>query len=144
MPEQTLHILLIEDDSDDVELLKEAFTSNDIAFNMEVIAEGDKVATYLENFEAVPSLIVMDLNLPKTSGKEIMKMIKDSAVFKTIPLIVFSTSSAKEDIKYAYSMGASKFITKPVTIEGWNATVITMKQVALENGDLRMDRGIEN
>lgn len=133
MSKQTLHILLIEDDTDDVELLKEAFTTNGIPFIMDVISEGDRVTPYLENVGAIPTLIVMDLNLPKTSGKEIMKLLKDSAVFKSIPLIVFSTSSAKEDIKYAYSMGADKFITKPVTMEGWDATAIAMEQIASQN-----------
>jgi DNA-binding response OmpR family regulator len=125
MSEQTLHILLIEDDVDDIELLQEAFANNGIAFTMDVLKEGDKIAWYIENYSTVPSLIVMDLNLPKASGREIMKMVKDSATFKIVPLIVFSTSSAKDDILYSYSMGASKFITKPATLEGWNSTVLT-------------------
>ncbi|MEJ7769565.1 MAG: response regulator [Chitinophagaceae bacterium] len=130
MSEQTLHILLIEDDIDDVDLLKEAFVINNIDVSLEVINEGDKVAPYLANVELTPSLIIMDLNLPKTSGREILKMIKTLPAFQYIPLVVFSTSSARDDINYAYSMGASKFITKPVNIEGWNSTVIIMEQVA--------------
>lgn len=118
-----LKLLLIEDDMDDVELLKEAFSDNNVEYEMEVIMEGDRVKPFLQNAEFIPTIIIMDLNLPKTDGKEILKDIKLTDAFKTIPLIVFSTSSSKEDIEYAYSLGANKFITKPTTIAGWNETI---------------------
>lgn len=119
----TLKVLLIEDDIDDVELLKEAFSDNNVAYELEVIMEGDRVKPYLENAEFIPGIIIMDLNLPKTDGKEILKDIKSTDAFKSIPLIVFSTSSSREDVEYAYSLGANKFITKPTTIAGWNETI---------------------
>ena len=119
----TLKLLLIEDDMDDVELLKEAFSDNNVEYEMDVIMEGDRVKPYLENAEFIPGIIIMDLNLPKTDGKEILKDIKSTDAFKSIPLIVFSTSSSKEDVEYAYSLGANKFITKPTTIAGWNETI---------------------
>ena len=118
-----LKLLLIEDDMDDVELLKEAFSDNNVEYEMEVIMEGDRVKPFLQNAEFIPTIIIMDLNLPKTDGKEILKDIKLTDAFKNIPLIVFSTSSSKEDIEYAYSLGANKFITKPTTIAGWNETI---------------------
>ena len=68
-----LDILLIEDDIDDVDLLKDALLENDVAYQMEVIMEGDKVFSYLKNAETLPEIIVMDLNLPKTDGKEILQ-----------------------------------------------------------------------
>ena len=119
----TLKLLLIEDDTDDVELLKEAFSDNQVEYEMEVIMEGDRVKPFLENAEFIPTIIIMDLNLPKTDGKEILKDIKATDAFKTVPLIVFSTSSSKDDVEYAYSLGANKFITKPTTIAGWNETI---------------------
>jgi DNA-binding response OmpR family regulator len=120
---ENLKVLLIEDDMDDVELLKEAFGDNKVQYEMEIIMEGDRVKPFLQNAEFIPSIIIMDLNLPKTDGKEILKDIKSTDAFKTIPLIVFSTSSSKEDIEYAYTLGANKFITKPTTIAGWNETI---------------------
>jgi DNA-binding response OmpR family regulator len=120
---QKLKVLLIEDDIDDVDLLKEAFSDNQVEYEMEVIMEGDKVSPYLLNAENIPGIIIMDLNLPKTDGKEILKEVKASDSFKNIPLIVFSTSSSREDAEYAYSLGANKFITKPTTIAGWNETI---------------------
>lgn len=131
MPDQSLKIFLIEDDLDDVELLKEAFINNNISFSMEVIMEGDKVEPYLENYTVFPSIIVMDLNLPKMNGKEILKIIKSSAIFKAVPLIVLSTSASKDDIEYSYAMGAAKFITKPVNMEGWDKTVELIAEIGL-------------
>jgi DNA-binding response OmpR family regulator len=125
-----LKLLLIEDDIDDVDLLKEAFSDNNITYEMQVIMEGDRVSPYLANPDSIPSIIIMDLNLPKTDGKEILMEIKSSDAFKNLPLIVFSTSSSKEDVQYAYSLGANKFITKPTTIAGWNETIEIIIDIA--------------
>ena len=127
---ENLKVLLIEDDMDDVELLKEAFGDNKVEYEIEVIMEGDRVKPFLETAEYIPTIIIMDLNLPKTDGKEILIDIKATDVFKSIPLIVFSTSSSKEDIEYAYSLGANKFITKPTTITGWNETIEVIMHLA--------------
>ena len=129
MPEN-LKVLLIEDDMDDVELLKEAFGDNNVEYEMEGIMEGDRVQPFIETAEYIPTIIIMDLNLPKTDGKEILKGIKATEAFKSIPLIVFSTSSSKEDIEYAYSLGANKFVTKPSTIAGWNETIEVIVHLA--------------
>ena len=131
---QKLKVLLIEDDIDDVDLLKEAFSDNRVEYEMAVIMEGDKVSPYLTSPETIPGIIIMDLNLPKTDGKEILKEIKSTEIFKNIPLIVFSTSSSKEDAEYAYSLGANKFITKPTTIAGWNDTISVIVHLSKLNG----------
>ncbi len=72
----------------------------------------------------------MDLNLPKTDGKEILSEIKSSSPYTNIPIVVLTTSSSKEDIDYCTRMGISKFITKPATIEGWNNTINSIMAVA--------------
>lgn len=125
-----LEILLIEDDIDDVDLLKEALNDNDIQYEMEVIMEGDKVHSYLNKTESLPEIIVMDLNLPKTGGKEILQEIKSSSPLINIPIVVLTTSSSQDDIEYCYKMGINKFITKPSTIEGWNSTIHLIMDVA--------------
>ena len=131
---QKLKVLLIEDDIDDVDLLKEAFSDNRVEYEMAVIMEGDKVGPYLTSPDTIPGIIIMDLNLPKTDGKEILKEIKSTEIFKNIPLIVFSTSSSKEDAEYAYSLGANKFITKPTTIAGWNETISVIVHLSKLHG----------
>jgi DNA-binding response OmpR family regulator len=125
-----LDILLVEDDIDDVDLLKDALNDNNVSYEMEVIMEGDKVYNYLKESERLPGIIVMDLNLPKTDGKEILQEIKSNSPFIDIPIIVLTTSSSPDDMAYCNSMGISKFITKPVTIEGWNTTINSILDVA--------------
>src|SRR5215212_5282477 len=130
-----LSILLIEDDIDDVDLLKEALDDNNVDYEMEIIMEGDKVYNYLEAAETLPGVIVMDLNLPKVGGKEILSEIKSSFSFIEIPIVILTTSSSKDDIDYCNSMGISKYITKPATIEGWNATINSIVNVALASSN---------
>ena len=130
-----LDILLIEDDIDDVDLLKGALNENDVSYQMEVIMEGDKVYAYLKALSILPGVIVMDLNLPKISGKEVLVKIKSSSSFTGIPVIVLTTSSAKDDIDYCNKMGISKYITKPVTIEGWNTTINSIINVAISGSN---------
>ncbi|TDH25498.1 response regulator transcription factor [Segetibacter sp. 3557_3] len=129
MEETTIRILLIEDDIDDVDLLNDALQDNEVVYNMQVIMDGDKVYDYLHSGASFPEIIIMDLNLPKTDGKQILKEIKAST-FKDVPLLVLTTSSAKEDIDYCYSLGANKFLTKPATIEDWNYTINSILKVA--------------
>ena len=127
---KALDILLIEDDIDDVDLLKDALVENDVHYQMQVIMEGDKVFPYLQTTDTLPEIIVMDLNLPKTDGKEILQEIKSTLSLTQIPIVVLTTSSSKEDIDYCHKMGISKFITKPATIDGWNATIHSIVHVA--------------
>ena len=100
---------------------------------MDVVMEGDKVKDYIKNCNTLPHVIVMDFNLPRVHGREIMKEIKANDNFRNIPLIVLTTSTAKEDVEYSYKMGADSFITKPTTIQGFNATVGTIVQLATIN-----------
>jgi CheY-like chemotaxis protein len=125
-----IQIFLIEDDVDDIELLEVSLKDNNVSYNMDVVMEGDKVQDYLQNCKRLPHIIVMDFNLPRVHGREIIKQIKSNEEFRNIPLVVLTTSTAKEDIEYSYKMGANSFITKPTTIQGFNATVGTIVQLA--------------
>src|SRR4051794_37721049 len=123
-------ILLIEDDMDDIDLLKEALNENNVPYHLEVIMEGDKVSNYLKNIGTLPEIIVMDLNLPKTGGKEILHDLKTSSPLNCIPIIILTTSSSREDIDYCNKMGIKKFITKPASMEGWHSTIHSILKVA--------------
>lgn len=125
-----LDILLIEDDMDDIDLLKDAFEDNKVPYHMEVIMDGDKVSGYLESVETLPEIIVMDLNLPKIDGKEILLELKSSFYLTNIPIIILTTSSSREDIDYCNNMGIRKFITKPASMDGWNSTIHSIINVA--------------
>jgi DNA-binding response OmpR family regulator len=129
----TLKILLIEDDADDIELLKEAFEQNGIRCDIDVVMEGDKAIPWLQNIDELPHVIVMDFNLPKLHGREILSQIRESETFNAIPLMVLTTSASQDDIRYAFSMGADKFITKPNTMQGFNTTVEAIVSLAGES-----------
>lgn len=108
---------------DDIELLKDAFEQNNVNCKIDVVTEGDKAIPFLEKTPDKPHVIVMDFNLPKLHGREILLQIRSSRQFADIPLMVLTTSAAADDMRYAFSMGAKKFVTKPNTMEGFNSTV---------------------
>src|SRR4051812_17164203 len=110
-----LDILLIEDDIDDIDLLKDALNENKVPYHLDIIMEGDKVYNYLENAKTLPGIIVMDLNLPKIGGKEILHELRSSFYLTGIPIIILTTSASKADIEYCNNLGIRKFITKPAT-----------------------------
>lgn len=128
---KALDILLIEDDIDDVDLLKDALLEKNLQHKIEVIMEGDQVFNHLQIANNLPDVIVMDLNLPKTGGREILQAIKATCALAQIPIVVLTTSSSQQDIDYCAKMRISKFITKPATIEGWDAAIDSILQVAL-------------
>ena len=127
---QEIKILLIEDDADDIELLAEAFRSNNIAFRMESIMEGDKVLLYLAAHNEVPDVIVLDFNLPKLHGREILPVIKNAEHYKNVPVVVLSTSASQDDILFAKELGAAEYITKPVSLREFNHTVRVIAEKA--------------
>ena len=118
-----IKILLIEDDPDDVELLQDSLNDENVVYEMNVINDGELVLDYLHKNTTVPDIIVLDLNLPRVHGKEILKKIKITPPYENIPLLILTTSSAKEDIEFSYKHGANKFLNKPTTIESFKSTV---------------------
>jgi len=127
---QTLHVLLIEDDADDVELLQEAFANNGVVHTMQVINDGGQVSGYLHANKNYPDVIVMDLNLPKVHGKEILKEIKSAPVYDKIPVIILTTSSSPEDRKYTLNLGANDYLIKPTTSKGLYNVVSVITKIA--------------
>jgi CheY-like chemotaxis protein len=118
MPEP-LNILLIEDDLDDIDFLKAALTDNNVPFKIEALMQGDQIINWLINTKTDPDIIIMDLNLPKLHGREVICKIKENARFKDIPLIVLTTSSSAADREYCMEKGADMFISKPSSAGGF-------------------------
>jgi CheY-like chemotaxis protein len=127
-----IRILLIEDDADDIELLRDALEQNAIDCVMDVIMEGDKALPHLERSDLLPDVIVMDFNLPRLHGREVLSQIRESK-FGSIPLMVLTTSASQDDMRYAFSMGANKFITKPNSMQGFNLTVQAIISLVPQN-----------
>lgn len=114
-----IHILLVEDNEGDIVLTKEALSDAKIKNRVSVARDGEEALNYLNNAfkdaEAlIPDLILLDINLPKVDGKEVLYYIKTTAGLKKIPVVMLSTSSNEMDIVDSYNNYANCFISKPV------------------------------
>ena len=111
------NILIVDDDVDDREIVRDAFKSSTNEQDYVFIENGDRLLEYLDQNqnEALPSLILLDLNMPGKDGRETLREIKSNQKYQAIPTIVFTTSSSQRDKQTAYELGANCFITKPDT-----------------------------
>jgi CheY-like chemotaxis protein len=117
-----IHVLLIEDDPGDVLITKEAFAENKVRNNLSVVNDGVKALQFLrreaEYADAPrPDLILLDLNLPRMDGHEVLAHIKSDADLQRIPVVVLTTSDAEEDVLRSYDLHANAYVTKPVDFE---------------------------
>jgi len=116
-------ILLADDDADDRQLTREALAENRLLNDVHEVADGEALMDYLfhrgEYAEGrtspKPGLILLDLSMPKKDGREALAEIKRDAQLRQIPVIVMTTSSAEEDVCRSYDLGASSYVTKPVS-----------------------------
>jgi chemotaxis family two-component system response regulator Rcp1 len=122
MNSRTIEILLVEDNPGDVRLTLEAFKEGRVLNNLTVVKDGVEALAYLRRQgpyadAKLPDLILLDLNLPRKSGREVLVEIKEDEHLKTIPVVVLTTSADQRDITRAYSDHANCYITKPVDLE---------------------------
>jgi chemotaxis family two-component system response regulator Rcp1 len=115
-------ILLVEDNPGDVRLTMEALKEGKILNEVSVVSDGVEALAYLRHERgyadaAKPDLILLDLNLPKKDGREVLEEIKNDDDLKTIPVVVLTTSAAERDILRAYNLHANCYITKPVDLD---------------------------
>jgi len=119
---QPMEILLVEDNPVDVVITKEAFNAGRVRNNVHVVEDGEEAMDFLHKrgkYSSVPTpeIILLDLNLPKKDGREILAEVKADPSLRRIPVIVLTTSQDKEDIWRSYDLQANCFITKPVDTE---------------------------
>jgi CheY-like chemotaxis protein len=117
---KSLNILLVEDNEGDILLTTEAFEENKIINIIEVIKDGRGAVTYFENLpdkESIPDLVLLDINLPKMSGHEVLMYIKTNDKYKHIPVIMLTTSSSEKDILQSYKSHVNCYITKPIEVD---------------------------
>ena len=122
MMAKPLEVLLVEDDEDDVLLTREALKDSKVIVSMAVAEDGDVALQRLRRqppFQdaPVPDLILLDLNLPRVSGRQVLKELKADPALKLIPVVVLTTSQADTDVVKCYDLGANCYITKPVDFE---------------------------
>jgi chemotaxis family two-component system response regulator Rcp1 len=117
-----IEILLVEDNPGDVRLTFEALRDGRVSNNLHVVADGAEALNFLRKSgpyaaEPTPDLILLDLNLPKVDGREVLAEVKTDPVLKRIPVIVLTTSGAEEDILKTYDLHANSYVTKPVDLD---------------------------
>ncbi len=117
-----MNVLLVEDNPGDVRLTQEAFKEAKISIKLDVTMDGAEAIKFLrkdgEYANAVtPDLILLDLNLPKKDGREVLKEIKTDDLLKRIPVVVLTTSNAEQDIMKSYNLHVNCYINKPVDFE---------------------------
>ncbi|MCF6458858.1 response regulator [Pseudoalteromonas sp. MMG024] len=129
-----INILMADDDEDDRLLTQDALEESRVINNLYFVNDGVELLAYLNNqapFEDKqkyprPNIILLDLNMPRMDGREALKLIKENAELRSIPVVILTTSKQEEDKLRGYDLGAASYITKPVTFEG---LVELMKQL---------------
>lgn len=130
---EEIDILLVEDNPGDVRLTREAFKEGMLRNKLHVVMDGEAAIAFLrregEHKDAVrPDLILLDLNLPKMNGREVLAAIKQDPELKRIPVVVLTTSQDENDIVESYKHFASSYIVKPVSMEKFIKVVSSFKQ----------------
>jgi two-component system response regulator len=119
---QPIEILLVEDSPADVDLTKEALDDAKVVNNLNVVEDGVEALRFLrregEYADAPhPDLILLDLNLPKKDGREVLQEIKADEVLRRVPVVILTTSEAEQDILRSYDLHANCYVTKPVDLD---------------------------
>jgi CheY-like chemotaxis protein len=121
-PITEIDVLLVEDDAGDVLMTQEAFEHHKLRNQLHVVSDGVEALAFLrregEFADAPrPGLILLDLNLPRKDGREVLEEVKNDASLRTIPIVVLTTSQAEEDILRSYNLHANAYVAKPVDFE---------------------------
>jgi two-component system, response regulator len=112
-------ILLAEDDPDDAELMQLAFRKADIVHELRVVADGAEAISYLEQHaDNPPCLIVLDHNMPRVRGLEVLRWVRENAATSHVPVLMLSSSRLKEEVQEAYRQGANTYFVKPAELGG--------------------------
>jgi len=119
---KTVEVLLIEDNAGDIRLTQEALKESNLLVHLSIARDGEEAMAFLQRQGAfasspIPDLILLDLNLPKKDGREVLQEIKADARLKRIPVVVLTTSQADSDILTTYGFHANCYITKPVDMD---------------------------
>jgi len=131
---EEVFILIAEDDADDRFLLQAAFEENGFTDKLHFVENGVEVLEYLQtlagdgdNESHFPRFILLDLNMPKKDGREVLKELKQNTVLKNIPVVIFSTTNNEQEMRRCYELGANSYITKPNSFESLLKTVAALR-----------------
>ncbi len=128
-----VELLLVEDSESDIELTRIAFERAKLMNNLNVVTDGEMALDYLHRrppFQAAerPDLILLDLNLPKKDGREVLQEVKSDPKFAAIPIIVLTTSRDEADVLKSYELHANSFIPKPIVLDDFLQVIQDLQQ----------------
>jgi CheY-like chemotaxis protein len=128
MKGEALQVLLVEDNPGDVRLTREAFKDAKVHLELSVVGDGVEAMDFLHqrgrySESARPDLILLDLNLPRKDGRDVLAEVKGHPLLKTIPVVILTTSASDVDIESSYLLHANCYISKPVDMEGFLTVV---------------------
>jgi len=117
-----IQVLLVEDDPGDVLMTREAFADNQVANTLHVVSDGLSALDFLHKRgeytgAPTPDLVLLDLNLPRLDGREVLAAVKSDPVLRQIPIVVLTTSEAEQDVQHSYELYANAYVTKPVEFD---------------------------
>ncbi|HUN58957.1 MAG TPA: response regulator [Candidatus Binataceae bacterium] len=133
----TIDILLVEDNPGDVRLTREVFKEGKVRNKLHVCSDGEEAMDYLKlrgkyTGAVRPDLVLLDLNLPRKDGRQVLEEVKEDPVLKTIPIVILTTSAAEQDILRSYNLHANCYITKPVDLNQFVRVVNYIQDYWLE------------
>jgi two-component system response regulator len=134
-----IDILLVEDNPADVRLTQEAFRDARVPNRLHVARDGVEALSMLRDTTGAvprPDLILLDLNLPRKDGREVLQQIKQDEALRHIPVVILSTSQAEQDIARSYRLGANAFVTKPVDVDQFFQVIRSLEQFWLDTARL--------
>ena len=142
---KVVEVLLVEDSPGDVRLTREAFRDANLSVRLHVVDDGVEAMAFLRREGAHihaprPDLILLDLNLPRMDGREVLALIKTDEDLKTIPTVILTTSEAEADIVQSYELQANAFLSKPVRLEDFEGLVKTISDFWVTKVKLPMQR----
>lgn len=126
--DKKIEILLVEDNEGDIFLTKKVFEKAPLKNNLTIMRDGEEAINYLQGSQDTPDLILLDINLPKKDGKQVLDEIKCDAKLKSIPVIILTSSKAEKDVLESYNLHANSYIVKPVTLDNFNNVVSLLDQ----------------
>ncbi len=131
-------ILIADDDADDRFLLKTAFEENGFDDELQFVENGVELMEFLQTkrrqgLSGLPRFILMDLNMPKKDGREVLTELKQHPVYKNIPIVVFSTTNNEQEMRRCYELGANSYITKPNSFESLLKTVAALRSYWMQH-----------
>lgn len=131
---EEMFILIAEDDADDRFLLQTAFEENGFGDRLQFVDNGVEIMEYLHNIKpdaagakVFPRFILLDLNMPKKDGREVLKELKQDSELRKIPVVIFSTTNNEQEMRRCYELGANSYITKPNSFENLLKIVSTLR-----------------